>query len=372
MSGFWQRTGMFSGYDLDRLIDFRKRSSPQRGSSPVAVICDIDKTYLETKFETVLQLVQTAFQSATGKKTVAGASDVLLAARWGHLRGAVDHKFPRGLHFVSSSPPQLRSTLDEKLASDGLDWDSDTFKDQAYNLLKGKLSLLRNHVAYKSLALLRIISCESGSPEVFLLGDNAELDPYIYAGVYWYLRGTFSAEQYAQYLALALPEDHPRKELETALSSIKPAKVKGIFIREAPGYQSVKPNALTRPIIIFNNYFNAALHMIPMGLIEAAALPEICLRFHNDHGFTVDEILQPLAELANVCGHDADIGAAIAASHQIFNGAKRNPHAPASHALDLSGVQPTETSADELLAAAKQWLHEHEGQRAARKRPPTK
>jgi hypothetical protein len=372
MSGFWQRTGVFSGYDLDRLIDFRERSKPKRGTSPVAVICDIDKTYLETKFETVLQLVQTAFQSAAGKQTVAGASDVLLAARWGHLQGVVDHKFPRGLHFVSSSPPQLRSTLDEKLSSDGLDWDSDTFKDQAYNLLKGKLSLLRNHVAYKSLALLRIISSESASPEVFLLGDNAELDPYIYAGVYWYLRGTFTSEQYAQFLALALPEDHPKKELEEALRSIKPAKVKGIFIREAPGYQSIKPNALTQSIVTFNNYFTAALHMIPLGLIEPAALPELCLRFHNDHGFTVDEILQPLAELANHCGQDADIGAAIAASHQLFHGTKRSLNSTPSRALNLAAMQPNDPSPSVLMDAAKQWLHAHEEQRAARKRPPTK
>src|SRR4051812_23103393 len=96
---------VFGGsYDFTKLIDLRQLDLQDGGDKATfQVICDIDKTYLETNFESVLQMVRIAFEDASQKVTVRGASEVLLAARWG--LGTLDKTdYPRPLHFVSASP----------------------------------------------------------------------------------------------------------------------------------------------------------------------------------------------------------------------------------------------------------------------------
>src|SRR5690606_10480098 len=70
---------------------------------------DLDKTYLRTEFDTVRDLVKTAFESAAQKRTVPGAAALLRELR------ATE---PRGIYIVSGSPEQLRRVLEAKLKLD--------------------------------------------------------------------------------------------------------------------------------------------------------------------------------------------------------------------------------------------------------------
>ena len=99
-----------------KLIDHRAREPFPDQAGLAHVVCDIDKTYLETEFESLTRVASIAFESATDKITVTGATDVLLAVRWGAMEAPLSDDWPRPLHFVSSSPPQLRAVLEEKLA----------------------------------------------------------------------------------------------------------------------------------------------------------------------------------------------------------------------------------------------------------------
>ena len=139
----WARNEDNSNYNFRKLID--RRQVKDKTLSTKQIICDIDKTYLETNFESVLKLVQIPFEDATDKITVSGANEVLKACRWG-LCEKDPNAHPVALHFISSSPPQLRQVLTEKLMLDFLDWDSDTFKNQAYNIKKGRMDLLNNSI----------------------------------------------------------------------------------------------------------------------------------------------------------------------------------------------------------------------------------
>ena len=163
--GFWSKLKPSRPYKLDKLID-RRVLTPFDGHAGIHIICDIDKTYLETEFDSLLDIAKVAIQDAADKVTVVGSTPVLIAARWGTAEARVATAGsaaeawklaePNHLHFVSSSPPQLRKVLEEKLAGDGLDWSSDSFKNQAYNLRRGRMDLLKHHVGYKSGALLDI------------------------------------------------------------------------------------------------------------------------------------------------------------------------------------------------------------------------
>ncbi|HEY3592838.1 MAG TPA: hypothetical protein VGL13_03150, partial [Polyangiaceae bacterium] len=79
---------------------------------------DLDKTYLRTEFDTLRDIIRTAFERPEEKRTVPGAATLMreIAAV-----GA-------SIHILSGSPEQLRARLEEKLRLDGARWDSFTLK----------------------------------------------------------------------------------------------------------------------------------------------------------------------------------------------------------------------------------------------------
>jgi phosphatidate phosphatase APP1 len=81
---------------------------------------DLDKTYLQTEFDTIRQLVRTAFQKAHEKKAVPGAAALIR-----ELRSSGDSR----LCIVSGSPTQMRTVLTEKLHLDGVEFDELVLKD---------------------------------------------------------------------------------------------------------------------------------------------------------------------------------------------------------------------------------------------------
>ena len=152
-----------SGYDVWKLVNRSIFASDRELSNPVQIICDIDKTYLDTAFESVGGLAKIALESADNKRSIVGAREFLRHLKWETkpAAGAEDSQdqvasADASLHFVSSSPPQLRKVLREKIALDGLSWSSDSFKDQMYNIKSGKFFLLKHQVSYKLASILSL------------------------------------------------------------------------------------------------------------------------------------------------------------------------------------------------------------------------
>ena len=106
---------------------------------------DLDKTYLQTEFDTFRQLVRTALQKAHEKRAVPGAAALIR-----ELRSNGDTQ----LCIISGSPTQMRAVLAEKLKLDGVDFDELVLKDNVRNLLRGRFKALRGQVGYKLPALL--------------------------------------------------------------------------------------------------------------------------------------------------------------------------------------------------------------------------
>ena len=123
-----------SFYNFRRLIDREYRCFLPKAK--VHIISDVDKTYLETKFSTKADLLKIAFESHEDKVTVHGASELMQTISSSDLKLSGD----LAIHFVSASPPQLRNTIEMKLAGDRVSWNSTSFKNQTYNLKKKKVS----------------------------------------------------------------------------------------------------------------------------------------------------------------------------------------------------------------------------------------
>ena len=295
--GFWdslKRPAQDSTYRLERLVDNLLREEAGKGG--VHIVCDIDKTYLETEFESLIRMARIAFEAASDKVTVAGASEVLQLARWGDVSAALppSREFPRCLHFVSSSPPQLRTVLAEKMMMDGLDWTSDTFKNQVYNLRMGRMDLLRQHVAYKSLALLNLVAKAEDEATFYLIGDNAESDAYIYTGIKLLLDGRLNAATYQAYLEAAGVESKVAQSLASLVKERKRVGVAAVLIRRVPGYAMVEQPPLTDSVQTFDDFFQAALLLMAHGLIGSEHLWPLARSFHNHHGMTQRQLAQSL------------------------------------------------------------------------------
>lgn len=296
MSRFFKKNST-SEYEPGKLISTRFTQHPQWDKNPLHIICDIDKTWLETRFESIFGLAKIAFEKAQDKTTVEGASEVLSAIRWGDE--SLSQNEPHPLHFVSSSPPQLRAVLEEKMALDCLDWTSDTFKDQSYNVKKGRWDLLTQQIPYKSIAILSLLKQMQNSPNLIFLGDNAEADPFIYLGIYLLLEKKINPEGFVQYLKIMGIDDLTADKIAPYTEIPNPPKVALLGIRNLDLSPQVLMEPLTDPIFWFQDYFELSVKVASLNYMTIAQLHKLSLIFHNNYGFTPQRLVHTYKRFGN-------------------------------------------------------------------------
>lgn len=379
MVGFWRSLTkpMAQPYQVTKLIDFQRREEVLR--SGLHFVCDIDKTYLETEFDSVARMARIAFESATDKITVAGAAAVLQLARWGDPEAIVvdsdsDSTYPRPLHFVSSSPPQLRAVLEEKMQMDGLDWSSDTFKNQAYNLRMGRMDLLRQHVAYKTQAILNLVAAAGPGARFVMIGDNAESDGYIYCGIKLLLDGRLSPAAMATWLEAGGVEAGVAREVTASVGAARGTKVSAILIRRVPGYPVIAQPPLSDCIQTFESFYQAGLLLMARGLLPSSALWPLTRRFHNQHGLTRRTLRANLDAIAKVAS--GDFGRAIVEASQNLGLRKASPSEPVAADTDTEAGEDGETgetkdprsfdslTEGDILALGRTWAEKLAARRA--------
>src|SRR6185295_11150484 len=157
----------------------RLRGGAVRPGPPPVLLCrwDLDKTYLRSEFETVRQLLRTAFERAEDKVEVPGVAEVIKG-----IGDTAARQRRRALvYFLSASPPQIGRAIRDKLALDGVPYDGIVFKDQLGYLRRGRLRGLREHVGFKLVHLLRGRLEAPLEARELLFGDDWESDSLIYA-----------------------------------------------------------------------------------------------------------------------------------------------------------------------------------------------
>ena len=133
---------------------------------------DLDKTYLQTDFDSLRGLVRSATEPASAKRAVPGARAI--------MRGLSASASAR-IYVVSGSPTQMRAVLEEKLRLDGVRWDHLTLKDNLANLKRGRFRAIRDQLGYKLPVLLQTrVGLGRGVHET-CFGDDAEIDAVVYS-----------------------------------------------------------------------------------------------------------------------------------------------------------------------------------------------
>ncbi len=301
-------------YELKALVSSRILESVDRFKGGYHVFCDLDKTYLETEFESWIKMAKIPFESPHDKITVPGASEVLELIRWGgDPRSCVA---PRSaIHFVSSSPPQLRIALDGKLTLDNLEWSSDTFKNQTYNLRMARIDLLRHHIAYKTKALLDIAARLPAESRLLMFGDNAEFDAFIYTGVKLFLERRIDKSGLKDWLRGAKVEDAVIAQVvRDDLTLPADLSVAAIYIRNVPGYSSTAISRFDGTWYQFDSWLQVAWSLMGLGVIDPAALPSIIRDFHNYHGLPMAHLRWCLYRASSASGLDPKLKEATEAA----------------------------------------------------------
>ncbi|MGB0678862.1 MAG: phosphatase domain-containing protein [Polyangiales bacterium] len=256
---------------------------------PVIYRWDLDKTYLRTEFDTLRDLLRTAFEPATRKQTVLGAS-----ALFRELRATQ----PAGMHILSGSPEQMRPAIESKLRLDGIRWDRLTLKPSLQRLLRGQWRFLRDQVGYKLGALLDARSVAPANALEVLFGDDAESDAFVYS-------------LYADLLA-------HRVEVDTLLDVLRRVRTRqDDALRLVQVWQQLPRHNAVRRIFIhldrvssprrfrplgwrvcpFFNYFQPAVVLADDGLLSAEAALRVGAELVIDGALGVDALNASYADL---------------------------------------------------------------------------
>lgn len=257
---------------------------------------DLDKTYLRTDFDSLRQLLRTAFESADRKRAVPGAAQLLKELR---RRGETR------LSFISGSPKQMRKVLTQKLALDGIEFDEFILKPNLRNLLTGRFRALREQVGYKLPALLTGRSGLPADTVETCFGDDAEADGFIYSLYGDLLAGRVKSAVLDQILEGAGcyedDVDRTRALVASLLSADRPpppfTPVQRIFIhldRRSPTSRFDRYGARLVPIF---NYFQAALVLVEDRHLDTEALLRIVGEMTETFSYSTDALRNSLQEL---------------------------------------------------------------------------
>jgi hypothetical protein len=239
---------------------------------------DLDKTYLQTDFDTLRQLVRTALQKAAEKKAVPGAAALMRELKGPDAR----------LCIVSGSPTQMRAVLSEKLKLDGVEFDELVLKDNVKNLLRGRFKALRGQVGYKLPVLLESRSRAPVEAEEVLFGDDAEADAFVYSLYADMVARRVSEPVVHQVLAAAEVYEDDIERIIASWQAIPPADpVRRIFInldRLTPPAYFARYGPRVVPIF---NYFQAALVLTGDGHLTAPQALKVMVEMVQTAGYNL-------------------------------------------------------------------------------------
>ena len=157
-------------------VDRSDQRSFDHNWSGDAVFCDIDRTYLYTRFSSLKGLSRIPFEFAIDKRDIAGMVPLLKELR----RGPDTTSRHTPLYFVSASPPQMRPVIERKMLMDGVEYDGTTFKNWRACLRSGRLGRMKDQVGFKVTALLLARHALPRGTREILIGDDMEKDALAY------------------------------------------------------------------------------------------------------------------------------------------------------------------------------------------------
>lgn len=253
---------------------------------------DLDKTYLRTEFDTMRDLVRTAFERADEKRTNPGAATLLRELSEANV----------SIHILSGSPEQMRRRLEAKLKLDGIRWDDFTLKPNLRNMLRLRFRALRDQLGYKLPALLesRTAAGEAlaGVKET-LFGDDAEADAFVYSLYADIMAGRAGEELVRQICERGRVYEDVTEETLRCVRLVSGAPVvERILIHLEQQTHPRDFQVFGARVVPFYNYLQAAYVVFEDGRLPAISLLRVAAEMVAQHRFDGDALARSYADLA--------------------------------------------------------------------------
>ena len=256
---------------------------------------DLDKTYLRTEFDSLRDIVKTAFERPDQKITNPGASTLLREMVRAGTR----------VHILSGSPEQMRRRLEDKLRLDGIAWDSFTLKPNLQNMLRLRFRAVRDQLGYKLPALLasRARLTHSGDVDAAttesLFGDDAEADAFVYALYADFLAGRVTDDMLLAVLERGrVYEDVVETAMDTARSLEHGGIVERILIYLEQQSSPDDFRAYGSRVVPFYNYLQAAFVLHEDGRLGPDGVLRVAVELVTEHRFDGDGLAKSYLDLA--------------------------------------------------------------------------
>ena len=249
---------------------------------------DLDKTYLDTDFESVRGLLRSAVESARSKRAIPGATALLreLARERPGWRPKIA--------LLSGSPTQMRGVLEQKLRMDGIRWDDFVLKDTLGSLRRGRFRAVKDQFGYKLPHLLLGRAGMGPAVREILFGDDAEADALIYSVYADVVAGKVAPVELSRLMEAAGAYPDAIVAALAAQKQIAHADaVERIFIRLDRGVERWSLDALAPRVVPVRSWFEAALALGAAGELEADAL----CRVHDSGTYNLADVSEAAASL---------------------------------------------------------------------------
>ena len=302
---------------------------------------DLDKTYLETDFDSFRGLVRSATEPASDKVAVPGAPAL--------LRGISALPDAR-VHFLSGSPTQMREVLEEKLRLDGVRFESLTLKDNLGNLRRGRMRAIRGQFGYKLPHLLEARLRVPREATECLYGDDAEVDAIVYSVYADVLAGRMLPDELVRVMRVAGAYGDRVDAALAAVARIPPGdRVERIFIRLARRHAAARFAPFGTRLVPVHSWWQAALVMCQDGRIGVDVAAEVlaeCIAAGALDAFSVSGLTQDIvrrggcsAELVAAVPMEAPVRSAVErALARLPSGLRALPPAPPEDPVDYGAL----------------------------------
>ncbi|CAN5919392.1 hypothetical protein BH11MYX4_BH11MYX4_41120 [soil metagenome] len=250
---------------------------------------DLDKTYLRTEFDTVRDLVRTAFERADEKRTNPGAAPLLREM----ARAGVS------IHILSGSPEQMRRRLEDKLRLDGIVWDSFILKPNLKNMLRLRFRALKDQLGYKLPALLdaRTLLGDSDACET-LFGDDAEADAFVYSLYADIMAGRAGEELVQQIGERGRVYDEVLEDVQRCVRLVKGRPVVERILIHLEQQTPPGDFAIYGPRVVpFYNYLQSAFVVYEDGRLPAQGVLRVATELVMQHRFDGDSMARSYHDL---------------------------------------------------------------------------
>lgn len=230
------------------------------------IVSDLDKTYLDTRFESLGAMLRIPFEGAEDKRNVRGAA-LLMRALYDSLSRTGDVN----LTFLSASPPWIRDTIHTKFALDDLPVTALITKNLTRIVFSGRWQFIRNHTIYKLEHLFQLTR-ENPEATFICLGDDWEYDLLVYC----LFRDAVSGPHGEALMAHVLSQmGISKKAIRQAAEWLKPVIPRQGRVRillHRARYRDLHTLRLAGDVIAFDSYLQLLLELHQLALLDLPSL----------------------------------------------------------------------------------------------------